>query len=80
MVCAAANAKDCMSMVNRELIIKELILQTEYRGMQKTREAVYEVPEHVKSEALAVYFKQFGQIINVSSNCKLGEWILNIML
>lgn len=51
---------DCMLMINRELITKDLILCTEYRGMRKTRVAVYKVPARVKGEALAVYFKKFG--------------------
>lgn len=36
--------------------------------------AVYEFLLHVKEAALAVYFKQFGQIIGISSDHELGEW------
>lgn len=62
-----------ISIINRELITKDLILRMEYRGMRKTSVAVYEVPALVKGEALAAYFKQFRQIISVFSDHKLGE-------
>lgn len=54
-----------------------MILRTKYR---KIKVAVYKVTEHVKGEALAVYSKEFAQLISVSSGRKLREWSFNIML
>lgn len=47
--------------------------------MRKTRVAVYEVPAHMKCEALATYFKQFDKSSSVSSDVKLGKWSFDIM-
>lgn len=55
--------EDNISMINRDLINKDLILQAEYRGMRRTSLAVYEVPAQEKVEVLASYIKQFGQIL-----------------
>lgn len=71
--------EDCMTVVNKELITKNLILRTEYKGMRKTSIGVYEFPSIVKREALAVYLKHYDQIIDIS-DLKYREWCLNIML
>lgn len=47
--------------------------------MRKTRRGVYEFPSIVKREALAVYLKHNGQIIDIS-DLRYREWGLNIML
>lgn len=58
--------EEAMKMVNSDLLTKDLILRTEYRGMRKTSVAVLEVPPCVRGKALAAYFLQFGQILGVS--------------
>lgn len=57
---AAVHPKDCTSIVNQELISKDLILYREYKGMHKTRVAVFKVPPYVEHEVLAVYLKKYG--------------------
>lgn len=72
-MCEILLPKHCMSVVNKELFTKDVILYTEYSGMKNTRAAMYEVPLYVKWEALAVYPKQYSQIINISSDHKHGK-------
>lgn len=50
------NTEEAMKMVNSDLLTKDLILRTEYRGMRKNSVAVLEVPACVRGEALATYF------------------------
>lgn len=64
--------EDAIKMVNMDLITKDLILWTEYRGMKKTSVAVFEVPARMKGKALVAYFMQFGQILVYSSDHKVG--------
>lgn len=72
--------EEAITMVNMDLITKDLILRTEYRGMRKTSVAVFEVLAHIKGEALAAYFMQFRQILYFSSDHKVGEWRFYVML
>lgn len=67
-------------MMNTNLITKDIILWTEYRGMRITSVVVFEVPKHVKGKALAAYFMQFRQILSFSSDHKVGEWRFDVML
>lgn len=71
-MCEILLSKHCMSVVNKELITVDVILCTEYSGMKNTRVAMYEVPLHMNWEVLAIYLKQYSQIINISSDHKHG--------
>lgn len=61
-----ATPEDCISVVNRELIIKDMSLCTVYKGIRKTRVTV-------KMEALSIYLKRYGEIIDVSPDLNEGE-------
>lgn len=65
--------EECMSEVSCELIMKDLIIQTEHKGRQWTKVAVFEV-------APRVYLSQYGQVLDTTSDFMNAGWSFNIML
>lgn len=64
----------CMSEVSCELIMKDLIIQTEHKGRQWTKVAVFEVTPHV-------YLSQYGQVLDTTSLHECGmEFQYNVGL
>lgn len=76
----SSTPEEWIAVVGRKLMTKSLILRTKYAYRRRNRVTVFEVPAPVYGEHLALYRKQYGEILDFSSDRKNGEWRFDIML
>lgn len=52
--------EDCVDVTSHDLITKDYIICTEYRGRLRTKVTVYEISDYILGENLGVYLMQYS--------------------
>ena len=71
--------EDCVALLRRDLITKDLSFKVEYMGKRKTRVVVFEVPPFVSGENVGAFFLKYGDLVGFSSDKTRGEWRFELM-